>query len=330
MIGEPSRAADAREPARAAGGGRPHALAQPARVLFVGGTGRSGTHVVAHLLARSRSYALMPVECRFHVEARGFPGLLAGEVSKDEFLRRLRGFWWKGFQTRRFRGLYRFVARERFDAAVEAFDAGFEAEPEEACRRLFWDLLWHRAEAQDAAGVIEQSCDTVAQGATLVRLFPEARFVHVVRDGRDASASRVRQARGLAYPRTRRQGLEWWESRIRAIDAGARAIPPDRLYEVALHDLLVDGRHGARRELLRFAGVFAGRHVRRFQRRRMSVEAANAERWRRGLSERRQRQLDARYREMLDRLDAEGVSCVPLLRRAYEGVGRKPAERERS
>ena len=61
----------------------------------------------------SRSYALIPVECRFHVERRGFPGLLAGEVTKEQFIKRLRGFWWKGFQTNRFRGLYRFVDRER-------------------------------------------------------------------------------------------------------------------------------------------------------------------------------------------------------------------------
>ena len=41
---------------------------------------------------------------------------------------------------------------------------------------------------------------------TLVRLFPEAKFIHVVRDGRDASASRVAQTKGFVYPRTRRSG----------------------------------------------------------------------------------------------------------------------------
>ena len=69
---------------------------------------------------------------------------------------------------------------------------------EAACRRLFFDLLWFRAERGGRGrGIVEQSTDTVAQAATLVRLFPEARFIHVVRDGRDASASRVAQTRGL-------------------------------------------------------------------------------------------------------------------------------------
>ena len=37
--------------------------------LFVGGTGRSGTHVIAKLLAKHSKLALVPVEVRFHVEA---------------------------------------------------------------------------------------------------------------------------------------------------------------------------------------------------------------------------------------------------------------------
>ena len=131
-------------------------------------------------------------------------------------MRRLRGFWWKGFQTSRMRGMFRFVPRGAVRGGVEAFEARFDEDPEAACRQLFYDLLWFRRRAGAAPrGLVEQSTDTVAAAPTLVRLFPEAKFIHVVRDGRDASASRVAQTRGLICPRTRRQGLEWWEERIR-------------------------------------------------------------------------------------------------------------------
>ena len=120
--------------------GRP--IGQPPPIVFVGGTGRSGTHVVAKLLSRHPRLAMIPVEVRFHVEERGFPGLLAGRVSKEQFVRRLRGFWWKGFQTSRMRGLYRFVPVERFERAVTSFEACFDDDPEAACRQLFYDLLW--------------------------------------------------------------------------------------------------------------------------------------------------------------------------------------------
>ena len=294
----------------------------PAPILFVGGTGRSGTHVVAKLAARNSNYRLVPIETRFHVDPDGFPGLLSGEVTKSRFVKRMRGFWWKGFQTDRMRGLYTFVPRERFDAALDEFSERFDSDREAACRKLFYDLLWPVTTERgsgEARGIVEQSCDVIWQAPTLVRLFPEARFVHVVRDGRDASASRVAQQRMLVYPRTRKQGLEWWERRLRAIDQGGRAIPDGRLLELGLDDLLVRGpRRTAVEELARFAGVGPGMRMRRFLRRRMNPDEANRERWRRGLSESEQEEIERRYVAILEDLERDGVTCAPILRRAYE------------
>jgi len=286
-------------------------------VTFVGGTGRSGTHVVSRMLTRHGKLHLIPVECRFHVEERGFPGLLAGTTSKRAFLRRLRGFWWRGFQTNRLRGMYRFVPRERFESAVDEFDERFEDEPEDACRGLFWDLLWPEDTPGEVSGIVEQSCDSVAQAAVLRRLFPEAGFVHVVRDGRDASASRVSQTRGLIYPRTRAQGIEWWEGRLRDMDRGARAVRGERFAEVSLDQMLADP-DGPLGEIFDVVRLTPGHRVKRFLANRVSIEAAHTERWRSGLSERKRERVDALYREALDRLEADGVGAVPLLRATYE------------
>lgn len=290
----------------------------PAPIVFVGGTGRSGTHIVAQLLCKNVDMALIPVETRFHVDRGGIPDLLAGEVTKAQFLRRLRGFWWKGWQTNRFRGLHRLMERERFDAAVATFETAFDSDPDEACRQLFFDLLWWRAERKGATGIVEQSCDTVAQGATLARLFPEARFVHVVRDGRDASASRVAQTRGLTPPRTRVGGVRWWEDRLSRIDAGGRQIPSERLLELSIDELVATSGASALHPLCRFAGVATGKRVRRFYKKKMSIEGANQGRWRDGVSDRRAAAIERAYEAALGRLEAGGVTSAPLLRRAFE------------
>jgi hypothetical protein len=300
--------------------GRP--VAKPPPVLFVGGTGRSGTQ----LLGKHSKMALVPLEVRFHVEQRGFPGLLPGEVTKEQFLRRLRGFWWRGFQTRRMRGLYRFVPKERFERAVARFEPAFDDDPEGASRDLFFDLLDVRLERAQAPTLVEQSCDTIAQGATLSRLFPEAKFIHVVRDGRDASASRVSQTHGLVYPRTRRQGLEWWEERIRSIDAGARAIPSDRLLTVSLDEFLMLGQR-ALRPFCRFVRIYPQPKMKRFYRRHMSHELAHSARWRAGLSDRRASELERAYEEIVARLERDGIGCAPLLRRTLDrSLGAGPAD----
>ncbi len=289
-----------------------------APIVFVGGTGRSGTHVAARLLGRSDHFDLIPVECRFHTDPDGFPGLLSGEVSKARFLRRMRGFWWRGFQTNRLRGLHRFVPRERRDSALASFEADFDVDPKAACRRLFLDLLTPQAEGWPDRGIVEQSCDVIAQAPVLAELFPEARFVHIVRDGRDASASRVGQTRGLVYPRSRKQGIAWWEARIRAIDAGARQIPSERLHELELERLFGGWRMGELRRLSRFVGVRPERSMKRFLKSRMSPEQANTQRWRNGLSESRQGEIARLYRQALERLERDEISCAPLVRRAYE------------
>ena len=185
-------------------------------LLFVGGTGRSGTHVVAKLVGRHSRYEKVGNEVRFHCDPGGFPDLLAGAVTPDEFVAKVRGTWWRRVQTLQVRGLHRTVPRQRFDAAVDEFRASYEASPVAACRKLFLDLLGPLAERAGKPGLVEMSCDNVAQGPTLLRIFPEARFIHSVRDGRDAASSRVAKGRGVVYPRNAEQGIEWWEGQAEA------------------------------------------------------------------------------------------------------------------
>jgi hypothetical protein len=289
-----------------------------APIIFVGGTGRSGTHIIGKLLGRSADMALIPVECRFHAEPRGFPGLLAGEVSKRRFLRRMRGFWWRGFQGTRRRGMHKFIERERYDAALADFSERFDSEPEDACRQLFLDLLWFRAERKGAKGIVEQSTDVVAQGAVLARLFPEARFVHAVRDGRDASASRVAQTHGILHPRNRRQGIAWWEGRMARIATGIESIPRERLIEVSIDELVATKGPAAVKPLTDFAGVATGFRVRRYYKSRMNAERANQGRWRQDLSPCDAAEIDGLYADALDRLEAAGSTAIPLLRRSLE------------
>ena len=307
-------------PSPVLGGETAERASETAPLVFIGGTGRSGTHVLSQLVSRHHRYALVPVEVRFHTDPEGFPGLLAGEVTPEAFVKRMRGFWWKGFQTSRFRGMYRFVDRERYDAALAAFEAGQGDDLPAACRRLFYDLLWFRVDEDDRAiALVEQSTDTVARAEALTTIFPEARFLHVVRDGRDASASRVTQTRGLVRPRTRIQGIEWWEQRIRAIERGADTIPEGRLLTVSLDELVrLQRARVALRPLFRFLGAPVTKRTRRYFSNRMTLEGANKERWREGVSARKAARLAELYDAAVARLEADGARCAPLLRHSLE------------
>ena len=199
---------------------------------------------------------------------------------------------------------------------------------EEACRQLFYDLLWFRVgegvregeETRAARPWSSRAPTTSPRAPTLARLFPEARFIHVVRDGRDASASRVAQTRGVVRPRTRVQGIAWWEERIARDRAGADAVGDGRLLTVSLDELvrLQRARAGAAAAvpLPRRAGDQA--HA------ALLLEPDDDRGGEQGalarghLGQQGAERVDRLYLEALERLEAAGARSAPLLRHALE------------
>ena len=67
---------------------------QPADLVFVGGTGRSGTHILSYLLDRHPRFHGVPIECRFHCNPKGLADVVRGRTEPEDFLRKQRGYWW--------------------------------------------------------------------------------------------------------------------------------------------------------------------------------------------------------------------------------------------
>jgi hypothetical protein len=324
---------------------------QVEHLVFVGGTGRSGTHVLARLLGHHSRYRDVEIEVRFHCNPRGFPDLLAGRVTLPDFVRKLKRFWWHRIKAgepfpallprlplgREERGLYKIVPRERFDVAVAAFEASYPGDPPAACRRLFYDLLGPLAAQAGKPGLVEMSSDNVAQAPALLEIFLEARFVHAVRDGRDAGASKVSKRQKPHHPRDGVEGIAWWAERLRRIDEAARRIPPDRLLVVSLDELAYGDREGAYRRLLGFLELEDEPGIREYFEREVTAENAHRDRWRNGLSPEAQEELRRHYERELERLAGDGVHCAPELQRSYEmaersdvlapSIGRSPTAR---
>jgi hypothetical protein len=291
--------------------------AQTPDLVFVGGTGRAGTHVIARLLGRHSHYRKVNNEVRFHCNPKGFPDLLAGRVTKDKFVRKLTNFWWYR-ERRSVRGLHRIVPRERLDAAVERFEATYDDDQVAACRTLFLDLLQPLATDDGKPGLVEMSCFTVAQGPTLLRVFPDAKLIHTVRDGRDAGSSKVSKRHKKHHPTDQFTGIDWWDERLRNIDSAVRQTPPEKLLVISMDELVHGDREASYAQLLDFLNIEDEPAMRKFFETKMNADAAHRERWREGLSEDEQAELDRRYERALEGLEADGIHCAPLLRRVYE------------
>jgi hypothetical protein len=307
----------------------------PRDLVFVGGTGRSGTHVVARLLGSGPRYRMVPVEARFHCNPRGLADVVTGQATPEEFVTKLRRFWWHrvrlGGSARirlariagrgggKVRGLHKIIAPDRFEEAVGRFEASCGEDVVLASRQLFLDLLWPLADEAGKPGLVEMSCFTIASAPGLERMFPEARFVHALRDGRDSGSSKASKRQKEHHPTGVVDGIDWWLDRLRMAEEGIRGMEkPERVLPVSLDDLVAGDREGAYGELNGFLGLDDDPAMGEFFRDEMSPEAAHRERWRDGLDAAEQAEVQRRYEEALDQLEREGYSCAPVLRRAYE------------
>jgi hypothetical protein len=308
----------------------------PVKLVFVGGTGRSGTHIVSHLLdCHSRFYGV-PIECRFHCNPKGLADVVTGKVDPERFLVKLRGYWWhrvrigdralvrarwRALGRGRVRGLHTIISRESFDAAVTRFESTHADDLLGASRALFYDLLQPLADEAGKPVLVEMSCFTIAAAEGLAQIFPEACFVHSVRDGRDSGSSKVALRQKPHHPKDVLSGIEFWADRLRQAEEGVRGLSEtdrERVFVSSLDDLVWGDRERAYSDLLGFLGVSDEPVMREFFEGRMNADAAHRERWREGLDQAAQAEITATYERTLDRLEREGYHCAPALRRSYE------------
>jgi len=313
------------------------ATREPAPLVFVGGTGRSGTHILSYLLDRHSRFHGVPIECRFHCNPKGLSDLVTGRTDPESFLRKLRGYWWRRVRVGdrayvkarwraigrggRVRGLHTIVARDRFEEAVRRFETRCSDDVVQASRDLFFDLLQPLADEAGKPVLVEMSCFTIAAADGLARIFPDARFVHSVRDGRDSGSSKVSLRQKPHHPTDVTSGLDFWAERLRLAEEGVRrmdAADRARLRVISLDELVWSDRETAYAELLGFLGVADQPAVRAFFEDEMNADAAHRERWREGLSADEQAEIVRRYEAELERLEAEDYHCAPVLRRSYE------------
>ena len=309
---------------------------EPAQLVFVGGTGRSGTHILSYLLDRHSRFHGVPIECRFHCNPRGLADVVRGRAEPAEFLRKLRGYWWhrvrvgdRAYVKARWRalgrgevrGLHTVIAPDRFEEAVGRFEATHGEDLLQASRTLFYDLLQPGADQAGKPVLVEMSCFTIAAADGLAEIFPEARFVHTVRDGRDSGSSKVALRQKPHHPTDVASGIEFWADRLEQAERGVRALSAAdraRLHVVSLDELVWSDREAAYGELCGFLGIDDEPAMREFFDSEMNAGAAHRERWREGLSDPEQAEVVRLYERALERLEAEGYHCAPVLRRSYE------------
>lgn len=203
--------------------------------FFIVGSARSGTTLL-RLILNAHPDVAVPPESRFITELH--PG--GDRVSSEAFLRSLAAH--KRFQTW---DLPITVVAEELRSAVG--DAA-EVDYPEAITAAF--RAYARVNGKSRWG--DKTPRYVEHLELLSRLFPAARFIHLIRDGRNVALSYANVPFG---PKTVGQAAALWSKRVRAgYEVGRSTLGGERYLEVLYEDLVEDAE-GETRDICGFIGV---------------------------------------------------------------------------
>jgi hypothetical protein len=198
-------------------------------MFFIVGSARSGTTLLRMMLNAHREVTVPP-ESRFVVE------LYQGdEVEVDDFLERLQDH-------------KRFQAWDLPIASVKNELEGRERVPyREATEAVY--RAFARARSKPLYG--DKTPRYIEYIPFLNRLWPEARFVHMVRDGREVALSYADVPFG---PKTVAKAAQLWSERVELGIRSGRSLAEGRYLEVRYERILEDPE-GQARELCEFLGI---------------------------------------------------------------------------
>jgi len=296
--------------------------------VFIVGTGRCGSTVFHRLLATHPQVMwLSGFSLRF--PARPAWNAWAVTAMGNPVLRRLFGEWirpneqygfWEHYAYG-FTAPYRDLVRSDVTVRVkQQIRAAFEAMLTRQRNRLLLKITgWPRISYLD-------------------EIFDDAKFIHIIRDGRAVASSLLHVAfwRGWFGPQEWRTGdlssedrATWesydrsftalaalqWRMQMRAMDAARRTINPDRFYEVK-YESFCDQPVETCRRVLEFAELPASPELERHAR---MLSIRNSNRWRDDLTPAQQNILDDLLHEDLQRY---GYAPTPAPARIREPVAR--------
>ncbi|MGD2166263.1 MAG: sulfotransferase [Anaerolineae bacterium] len=192
-------------------------MQQIERQIFIGGCSRSGTTLLGAILG-AHSECICPPESHFKVSVLRSCQREDGSIDPEEALRLIRIHW-------------------RFKLW------NLEIDPREAPRTSYVDLFTWLVEAFAAdrglSGSIwvDHTPENINYASLLLELFPQAKILHIVRDGRAVANSILPLDWG---PNTVIKAARWWQSMVREGLALEAFLPSDQIVRVRYEDLVYE------------------------------------------------------------------------------------------
>ena len=298
--------------------------------VFVGGTGRSGTTIMGDLLGKHPEIRTStPIEIKFLSNRLGLLDVVFGrdesQKNKKESVsifnyriyrkRKLRekekqakilaefedqvwNKWWDiDAPPPHGRGLVSGISRPVLENLLSSLRRDLKINRIWAARRFMKRFIALQDEAGSEKYWVETTPMNIRTADKLLKLFPNALFINMVRDPRDVIASLITKNWG---PTTPMEGITWIEKRLTDGNNALKHVPAKQKITIALEDLAINHREDTYRKLTNFLSISDSPEMRKFFEAELTPEKATSGRWKKEISS---PEFDAAYAQLELRLD---------------------------
>lgn len=280
---------------------RTHQVGPKVQPVFIGGTGRSGTTILGKLIGMHEQVCLArPIEARYITDNHGLLDqafgkrntkrpikrllfrLVFGEKQRElelaEFEKRLFGRWWSkpskaaGATV----GLEHSMAKQDLRELFERFKRESQRDARTAARNFLLGAIEKQSNFDNQPIWVDTSPPNIENSERILKLWPEAKFIYIKRDGRDTAASIVQERWGPDNPI---QALDFWAEREAKANEASKKLSESQLLVVTLEDLAVNAREETYSKLLDFLELDHSVQMREFFAERVRPERAAPGSW---------------------------------------------------
>jgi len=300
--------------------------------LFTGGTGRSGTTIILNLLKNHpQVHSSLPREIKYLTARYGLIDLnfgrslsleedfkskrnniaarilnRFGKKKKDRFLIYLNSKWWSEIGKKgKPRGLVQGITKEQLDLAVVNFKTYFDSDKKRASRAFFYEISAAQIEDKNVKYFADSTPLNMMQAGYIYKLFPNAKFINMIRDGRDVALSVSKERWGPDDPH---EALTWWANRIeKAHNALLKVRAKDQM-QMRLEDLIVNDRKQEYLRLLNFLEIEDHDLTREYFETQMLPEYMTQGEWQKEVKD--PDLYNKKYENILKNLKAKGIEIA--------------------
>jgi hypothetical protein len=280
--------------------------------VLTGGTGRSGSTIVGHLLDHHPAFVLSrPMEVRFLTGNDGVadalrlglkkPGSHKAHEAAERAVDRLLNRW---YYRAEHVGLHTAVAREDLERLAYDYLARFDEQPRESSIALTNAILTAVAATLRPGRFVDTTPANARKADAVEPIYPDSKVIIVIRDGRDVAASFTRQPFG---PDDVFVALDQWGKRMLKSHQAAQASLPSRIHVMDLADLVRNDRMGTLHALMNFLDAEPAPEMLTWFDEEMSADSAHIGRWRLDFDAQTVQQIDEQYQRIVEQLRSEGV-----------------------